>query len=111
MRQAGRKPGKGPTTKENPKVNRYTRIKKLIFGGFLAEWVTAPSGTAIFVSAVAWKGRQPRLILRHGEAGWTDWIGLLVSVATVREEISFPKNNDAADNLFDQWLAYGVKAS
>jgi hypothetical protein len=90
----------------------YTVVAKATFGGFEAYLID--HGAHLFVRALKWKGKQPRLVLErmpkygsdgewgYHDAGFEDWLPLL---SPCHEEHSFDGDGEHAQNLIDQWLS------
>lgn len=82
----------------------YTVLNTVQFGGFEAELVQEQN--LIFIRAVAWKGKQPRIALAPNQDGYADWLQLLTGAKGQRYTCSFYFVEGTADNLLDQWLAH-----
>lgn len=90
-------------------VSSLTTCRDYIFGGFIA-WLVAqdqPEPGAILLSALKWKGPQPRLVLYRRDCGYDEWLKLL---ETAKEHVvthRFVGSAEAASNPYDQWLTAG----
>ena len=81
----------------------YTTQGKARFGGFEAEMLTEGHGELIFVRAIAWKGKQPRIVLARKTPGYQDWAKLMEEYNAT---VTFEGNEEFAQNLVDQWLTH-----
>lgn len=86
------------------RISSATFTRQVEFGGLRANLTR---GGLIFVQALQWKGVQPRLVLRPGDAGYPDWRKLLDAAPESETTVRFVGAADAADNQIDQWLTHG----
>jgi hypothetical protein len=92
-------------------VSEIETFRRVEWGGFAAELAYSPDADqfcgTIFLCAVAWRGAQPRMVLRRGDAGYRDWARLLAGAPVERRIIRFVGSHHAARNVEDQWLTHG----
>lgn len=83
---------------------QYRVSHTVSFGGFNCE--VLDNGDCL-IRAAAWKGSQPRIALRAAEPAAREWRDLAFAKGTsVNEAVEFEASEEAADNLFDQWLSH-----
>jgi hypothetical protein len=109
--------GKGPTTMTTATTTHepgtadfvteitFTRMARRF--GFTAYLIDEGDCGAVYLSAIAWRGQQPRLCLHKFDKGHKDWVNLLMKLPETKGVMRFVGAATASRMPYDQWLTQG----
>jgi hypothetical protein len=86
----------------------FTRMARRF--GFMAYLIDEGDCGAVYLSAITWKGQQPRLCLHKFNEGYKDWLDILLKNPEVKGVLRFVGSATASRMACDQWLTQGASS-
>lgn len=91
--------------------HRVQYMKEIEFGGLIAKLMETKEGAGsgnldhqIWIEAIRWKGKQPKLVISPCDSGYQDWRRLLDPLPTKNALLTFASDSEIG-NLSEKWLS------